>query len=294
MIIEVLQIEGIGISEIKAMTVAERILENIFEPVHEFGPYTPILLGLAVIVAFILSAWIVFELISHNRDKSAKRTRFDQNVGRMNLSRKEKTFLLQAVVAGNLHDPTRLLRRPSEFDRWMSRFEASANPEERRIIDALRKKLFGANVKAKGWKSTRDFDSGWRMSLRVSGNREALVEGYLASVDNDGLVLSIDSLTFKGEKTEWLTESIAKGMMVRLQGKKRTIHVPLEPQSRLEIHLTAPDGQIFHFSTYLQTVIPGPQKMLKCDHSNMIHLRGKQRRELTKKNFNASTVRSVV
>ena len=130
--------------------------------------------------------------------------------------------------------------------------------------------------------------------MRVSGHRESLVEGFLASVDNDGLVLSINSISFKGEKTDWLTDGIAKGIMVRLQGKKRTIHVPLEPQSRLEIHLTAPDGQVFNFSTYLQSAIPGPQKMLVCDHSNMIHLRGKQRPGLVKKNLNASAVRSVV
>ncbi len=294
MIIEVLQIEGIGFSEKKTMTMAERILENIFEPVHEFGPYTPILLGLAVIVALILAAWIVFELISMNRDKSAKRTRFDQNVGRMNLSKKEKTYLLQAAMAGNLHDPTRLLRRPSEFDRWMSRFEAGANQEERRIIEELRKKLFGAQSKKRGWRSTSDFESGWRMSMRVSGHRESLIEGYLASVEPDGLLMSIDSVTFKGIKTDWLSDSIARGLMVRLHGKKKTLHVPLAPQSRLEIHLVANDGQVLNFSTYLQSIIPGPQKMLICDHSSLIHLRGKQKPELAKKSFNTPALRSAV
>ena len=276
------------------MTMAERILENIFEPVHDFGPYTPFLLGIAVVIAFILSAWIVFELVSLSKDKTDKRTRFDQSVGRMRLTSKEKTYLLQAAMAGNLHDPSRLLHRPSEFDRWMNRFESNGNAEERRIVQELRKKLFGGTSKNCGWKSTHGFEAGWRMSMRVSGHRESMVEGYLASVDQDGLIFSIDSLTYKGEKTEWLSDGITKGMMVRLSGKKKTIHVPLEPQSRLEINLTTYDGQVLNFSTYVQSIIPGPQKMLIADHSSIIHIRGNKRAEKNGRRMNQAPVRSTV
>lgn len=294
MIIEALQIEGVGISEIKAMTVAERILENIFEPVHELGPYTPFLLGIAVIIAFILAAWIVFELVSWSKDKTDKRIRFDQNVGRMRLTNKEKTFLLQAAMAGNLRDPNRLLRRPSEFDRWMDRFESNGNTEERKIVQELRKKLFSNNSIQRGWKSTNDFDAGWRLSMRVSGHRECLIEGYLASVEKDGLILSINSLTYKGEKTDWLSDGISKGIMVRLSGKKKTIHVPLPTQTRLEIHLTTQDGQVLNFSTYLQSIIPGPQKMLVADHSSIIHIRGNKRTNLARRRMDPSPARNAV
>ncbi|MBZ0256774.1 hypothetical protein K8I31_11980, partial [bacterium] len=252
------------------------------------------LLGIAVIIAFILSAWIVFELVSWSKDKNDKRIRFDHSVGQMRLTSKEKTFLLQAAMAGNLHDPSRLLRRPSEFDRWMSRFESNGNTEERKIVQELRKKLFGGASTHRGWKSTKDFEPGWRMSMRVSGHRECLVEGCLVSVDPDGLILSVNSLAYKSEKTDWLSDGITKGIMVRLSGKKKTIHVPLQPQTRMEIHLTTQDGIVLNFSTYLQSVIPGPQKMLVVDHSNIIHIRGNKRAEAAGRKMKQSPARSAV
>lgn len=279
-----LTIEGFGFSEMDAMNTAQQLLVNIFEPVHDFEPYAPLLGALACIIALVMLGWIVFELVNLQQVKSKKYNRFEQSAGRMNLSRKERDYLLQAASACNLIDPSRLLHRSGEFNRCIQAVEKGG--ADAKTIQGLRDKLFGSEDSSPYLRNSHNLPAGSRVSLKISGHREAMVHAELSQVEDEGLVISIESISVRGVSCEWLSDSIEKGFLVRMQTGK-TVHIPFDSSSRMEVHVTTPSGELIQFFSYVRQVISGPQRMFIAEHSNMLHFRGRNKKAQTSKRFAA-------
>lgn len=256
---------------------AREILENIFKPTQDFGPFIPLLAGIGMIVLSVLLTWCVFEIVQYYKSRSHKWTRFDQVIDRMALSNSERHYLLQAAYEGAENDPSRILRSPSSFDRVIRDYALKHGGADRAMIDALRSKLFGDEQElASIVNSTNALDAGSKVHMKIGGQPGVALEGEVAGVSEDGMVVAFDTVYKDGQRAEWVSQGMEKGVVAQFPNGKM-FHVPIEPKSRVELNVISTTGDTLHFFTFLRNVIPGPQRMAAIDHTNMVNMRGRSR-----------------
>ncbi|GEM_PF-4575740 len=216
-----------------------------FRPNQDIKGLLPILAGLALVIVLVFCAGLVFYIVRRYRLKKMDRKRFHILAKRFALTRSEESFLLRLAKRMNMKPLTRIMNEPERFEKSVRRVEEKGRRQERRMVRSTREKLFGKTLEpGETLRSTHELAPGIRLFLDYVDFKQTALWGHLVDVDRDGLIVVIPSY--------------------------HEIHVPLRPETRLEVTAYLPNRDPIIFRTWVKSVIPGPRKMVILGHSSFV------------------------
>ncbi|MBD3265706.1 hypothetical protein GF373_03480 [bacterium] len=216
-----------------------------FSPTQNLENLIPVFVGMALL---ILIAVIFWSLTKRNRTVhhlNLAWNRFFSMANHYELTRKEIFFLKMLLKATNNKEPQRVLTEADQFERLVSTRERKGRTSDLRYIESLRKKLFARTLRhGDKISTTRQIPAGSRLCVNIPGKKSVSINGDLVDVDSRGLLA-----VFPERKRHCL---------------------PLKTNMQLDAIVYIPKHEPVRFSTWVETIIPGPKKMALLGHSNFV------------------------
>ncbi|MEW6236626.1 MAG: hypothetical protein AB1656_14675 [Candidatus Omnitrophota bacterium] len=215
---------------------------QLFHPTQSLEAVFPFLIGFTFAVIAVFLLWIIIDYILFRRSATKELRLFYSLAHRFHLSNREANYLKLAASKNNIHPLSRILTEQDRFERAVF---SMYKKFRRLMIQNIREKLFGYRLKpAETIHSTKQLPPGSRLLLKYIQYPDALLWGHLIDVDKMGLIVVIPSYY--------------------------EIHIPLRPNTLLEITAYIPEHDPVEFRSWVKSVIPGPRKMIVIGHSDFV------------------------
>ncbi len=223
-----------------------RFAENFFfRPNSDFGASAPALYILSVSVFVLVVIGFLFYLARLKRTKNMELKRFQILAKRYALSRKEELFVLRLAKRAQYRPLYSILTNPEKFEKSVRSFISKDHQFEKKILTSIREKLFGRALKPDELiRSTHNLMPGIRLFMKYLDYKDNALWGHLVDIEREGMIVVVPSY--------------------------HEIHIPLRPNTRLEITAFIPNHTPVVFRTWVQSVIPGPRKMVILGHSSFV------------------------
>lgn len=216
-----------------------------FRPMQNVEDLLPHLYTILLVLGILVILWLAINGILRWQARNLAWKRFQAIARRFSLTRQE-IFLLQKLAGSSkLSAPAHLLTNEEQFETIVKTVETNGRRIERRLIASARRKIFGGKRQsASSMHSTEDLPTGTKLLIQRVNDPEAVVWGHLVDNDKQGLIVIVPS--------------------------HQEIRTPLHVESQLEATAFLSEQEPLIFMTWVQSIIPGPRKMLVLGHSEFL------------------------
>lgn len=216
-----------------------------FRPTQSFEHLLPSFYMILMVLFFAVGLWMIITGFRWRQARKLAWKRFQVLARRFALSRMEIALLRKMALSSRIDVPSRLMTNENFFETIARNIETKGRRNERRLINSLRKKLFGRIIQiVSSMHTTHALPVGTRLFIRYVHDPENVVWGHLVDNDTQGLIVIIPP--------------------------NRETASPLRVNTHLEIIAYVAEQEPLVFMTWVKSIIPGPRKMVIFGHSDFI------------------------